>query len=38
MPLADLAEASLESLLGGEEKNLDLAALAEIARGRVEGR
>lgn len=38
MPLADLAEASLESLLGGEDKNLDLAALAEIARGRVEGR
>ena len=38
MPLADLAEASLESLLGGDEKNLDLAALAEIARGRVEGR
>jgi 3-hydroxyisobutyrate dehydrogenase-like beta-hydroxyacid dehydrogenase len=38
MPLADLAEASLESLLGGEEKNLDLAALAEVARGRVEGR
>ena len=38
MPLADLAEASLESLLSGDEKNLDLAALAEIARGRVEGR
>ncbi len=38
MPLADLAEASLEMLLGGEEKDLDLAALAEIARGRVEGR
>lgn len=38
MPLADLAEASLESLLGGDEKNLDLAALAEVARGRVEGR
>jgi len=38
MPLADLAEASLESLLGGEEKDLDLAALAEVARGRVEGR
>lgn len=38
MPLADLAEASLESLLSGEDKNLDLAALAEIARGRVEGR
>jgi 3-hydroxyisobutyrate dehydrogenase-like beta-hydroxyacid dehydrogenase len=38
MPLADLAEASLESLLGGEEKNLDLAALAEIARARIEGK
>lgn len=38
MPLADLAEASLESLLGGGEKDLDLAALAEVARGRVEGR
>ena len=37
MPLADLAEASLESLLGGEHKDLDLAALAEVARGRVEG-
>lgn len=38
MPQADLAEASLEMLLGGEDKNLDLAALAEVARGRVEGR
>lgn len=38
MPLADLAEASLESLLGGDEKNLDLAALAEVARARIEGR
>ncbi len=38
MPLADLAEASLESLLGGDQKDLDLAALAEVARGRVEGR
>jgi len=38
MPLADLAEASLESLLGGPGKDLDLAALAEVARGRVEGR
>ena len=37
MPLADLAEASLEMLLGGDDKNLDLAALAEVARGRVEG-
>lgn len=36
MPLADLAEASLEMLLCGEKKNLDLAALAEVARGRVE--
>lgn len=38
MPLADLAEASLESLLGGPDKDLDLAALAEVARARVEGR
>jgi 3-hydroxyisobutyrate dehydrogenase-like beta-hydroxyacid dehydrogenase len=38
MPQADLAEASLEMLLGGDDKNLDLAALAEVARGRVEGR
>lgn len=38
MPLADLAEASLEMLLSGDEKNLDLAALAEVARARVEGR
>lgn len=38
MPQADLAEASLEMLLDGEEKGLDLAALAEIARGRVDGR
>ncbi|PIB95773.1 NAD(P)-dependent oxidoreductase [Caulobacter sp. X] len=38
MPQADLAEASLEMLLGGGDKNLDLAALAEVARGRVEGR
>lgn len=38
MPLADLAEASLESLLGGADEDLDLAALAEVARGRVEGR
>jgi 3-hydroxyisobutyrate dehydrogenase-like beta-hydroxyacid dehydrogenase len=38
MPLADLAEASLESLLGGPDKNLDLAALAEVARARIEGR
>jgi 3-hydroxyisobutyrate dehydrogenase-like beta-hydroxyacid dehydrogenase len=38
MPLADLAEASLEMLLGGEDKGLDLAAMAEIARARVEGR
>lgn len=37
MPQADLAEASLEMLLEGEgAKNLDLAALAEIARTRVE--
>lgn len=38
MPQADLAEASLEMLLSGEDKELDLAALAEVARGRVEGR
>lgn len=38
MPLADLAEASLESLLGGDEKDLDLAAMAEVARARIEGR
>ena len=38
MPMADLAEASLEMLLGGGDKSLDLAALAEIARARVEGR
>ena len=38
MPLADLAEASLESLLSGDDKNLDLAAMAEIARARIEGR
>lgn len=38
MPQADLAEASLEMLLGGDDKDLDLAALAEVARGRVEGR
>lgn len=39
MPQADLAEASLEMLLEGEgAKDLDLAALAEIARGRVDGR
>lgn len=38
MPVADLAEVSLESLLGGPDKDLDLAALAEVARGRVEGR
>ena len=37
MPQADLAEASLEMLLGGDDKGLDLAALAEVARGRVEG-
>lgn len=34
MPQADLAEASLEMLLDGEGKGLDLAALAEIARAR----
>lgn len=38
MPQADLAEASLEMLLEGEGQGLDLAALAEVARARVEGR
>lgn len=38
MPQADLAEASLEMLLDGDGRGLDLAALAEIARGRVDGR
>lgn len=38
MPQADLAEASLEMLLAGDERDLDLAAMAEVARGRVEGR
>ncbi|PHY18217.1 NAD(P)-dependent oxidoreductase [Caulobacter sp. BP25] len=38
MPQADLAEASLEMLLDGEGKGLDLAALAEVARARLEGR
>lgn len=38
MPQADLAEASLETLLAGEGSGLDLAAMAEIARARVEGR
>lgn len=38
LPLADLGESSLEMLLAGDEKDLDLAALAEVARGRVEGR
>lgn len=38
MPQADLAEASLEMLLDGDGKGMDLAALAEIARARVDGR
>lgn len=38
MPQADLAEASLEMLLDGDGRGRDLAALAEIARGRVDGR
>lgn len=38
MPQADLAEASLEMLLDGDGKGLDLAALAEVARARLEGR
>lgn len=38
MSQADLAEASLEMLLDGDGKGLDLAALAEVARARLEGR
>jgi 3-hydroxyisobutyrate dehydrogenase-like beta-hydroxyacid dehydrogenase len=38
LPLADLVEAGLETLLAEEGEVPDLAALAEVARGRVEGR
>lgn len=38
LPLADLVESGLETLLAGEGEVPDLAALAEVARGRVEGR
>jgi 3-hydroxyisobutyrate dehydrogenase-like beta-hydroxyacid dehydrogenase len=38
LPLADLVENGLEALLAGEGEIPDLAALAEVSRGRVEGR
>lgn len=38
LPLADLAESGLKALLAGEGEIPDLAALAEVSRGRVEGR
>jgi len=38
LPLADLVEGGLETLLSGEGDMPDLAALAEVSRGRVEGR
>jgi 3-hydroxyisobutyrate dehydrogenase-like beta-hydroxyacid dehydrogenase len=38
LPLADLVENGLEALLAGEGATPDLAALAEVSRGRVEGR
>jgi 3-hydroxyisobutyrate dehydrogenase-like beta-hydroxyacid dehydrogenase len=38
LPLADLVEGGLETLLAGEGATPDLAALAEVSRGRVEGR
>ena len=38
LPLADLVENGLEALLAGEGQTPDLAALAEVSRGRVEGR
>ena len=38
LPLADLVESGLEALLAGEGEIPDLAALAEVSRGRVEGR
>jgi len=38
LPLADLVESGLEALLAGEGETPDLAALAEVSRGRVDGR
>ncbi|WP_165185129.1 NAD(P)-dependent oxidoreductase [Caulobacter soli] len=38
LPLADLVEGGLETLLAGEGETPDLAALAEVSRGRMEGR
>jgi 3-hydroxyisobutyrate dehydrogenase-like beta-hydroxyacid dehydrogenase len=38
LPLADLVESGLEALLAGEGETPDLAGLAEVSRGRVEGR
>jgi 3-hydroxyisobutyrate dehydrogenase-like beta-hydroxyacid dehydrogenase len=38
LPLADLVESGLEALLAGEGDIPDLAALAQVSRGRVEGR
>lgn len=38
LPLADLVEGGLETMLADGDAGLDLAALAEVARGRVEGR
>jgi 3-hydroxyisobutyrate dehydrogenase-like beta-hydroxyacid dehydrogenase len=38
LPLADLVEGALETLLADGGGQLDLAALAEVSRGRVEGR
>jgi 3-hydroxyisobutyrate dehydrogenase-like beta-hydroxyacid dehydrogenase len=38
LPLADLVENGLEALLAGDGETPDLAALAEVSRGRVEGR
>ena len=38
LPLADLVEGGLEALLAGGGETPDLAALAEVSRGRVEGR
>jgi len=38
LPLADLVESGLEALLAGAGEIPDLAALAQVARGRVDGR
>jgi 3-hydroxyisobutyrate dehydrogenase-like beta-hydroxyacid dehydrogenase len=38
LPLADLVEGGLEAMLARGDADLDLAALAEVARGRVAGR